>query len=56
MNARDSQTKYTVHPPRIRYSYVLKNVRGKWLRAQFGFASHLALVSHFISYEKWMQS
>ena len=27
----------------------------KWLRASFGFASHLTLIAYFISYKKWVQ-
>ena len=32
-----------------------ENLRGKWLRAWFGFANQFALIACFISYEKWAQ-
>ena len=40
----------------LRYSFQLQHLRGTWLRARFQFASHLALIFRFISYQKGVQS
>ena len=38
-----------------RHLYELLNSTGKWLRARFGFANHLAAIACFISSKKWVQ-